>query len=190
MKFPFLTERRKLVKAIDLILSGDADMNDVNEFHNKQTFDQVGIQSDLLSQMRESHQNIDAVIGDISDNMSNIRDNTKNLLKYSEQVVETMSDNVHEVQQSTVKLEKINRDLQEFRQNIAASMDDTTHLLIEGNQKTENCLTEMEQMSELFQSNQALSGYCLALGKYMFKIGRYNDKTRSDLLRNVSSVST
>lgn len=333
MIFPFFTERRKFVKAIDLILSGDTDKIDVNKFRNriyaekinqllsysrqlnnptvmrlnsamgalgdntiiKQTFDQVGIQSGLLSEMQENYQNMDAAICDISANMGNIRDNTRNLLKYSEQVVETMSDNVHEVQQSTVKLTKIDRDLQVFRQNIAtihkivdsvqriakesnilalnasieaehsgeagkgfgvlaenmrilsmdvqesseeisqyveqiattvdsiaASMNDTTHLLIEENEKTENCLTEMDQMNsqlndveqrldsiftaidiqtrsthnfadqmrELFQSNQALSDDCLALGTHMFKISRYNDKTRSDLLRNFSDVST
>ncbi len=332
MKFPFFTERKKLVKAIDLILSGDADKIDVNEFHNrecaekvnqlleyskqlnnptvmrlnsamgalgdntliKQTFDQVGIQSDLLSDMRESHQNMDSAIGDISDNMGNIRDNTKSLLTYSEQVVESMSDNIHEVQQSTVKLAEIDRELQEFRQNIAtihkivddvqhiskesnilainasieaehsgvvgkgfgvlaenmrvlsmeiqksseevgqyieqiattvdniaASMNDTTHLLMEENEKTETRLMEMNQMNnqlndveqrldsifnaidmqtrsthnfanqmrELSQSNQALSDDCLALGTHIFKIGRYNDKTRSDLLRKFSNVS-
>ena len=105
------------MKAIDLILSGDADKVDASKFHNrayadkinkliehssslnnptvmrlnstmgalgdntliKQTFDQVGIQSGLLSKMQENHQNMDASIGDISDNMANIRDNTKNL---------------------------------------------------------------------------------------------------------------
>ena len=333
MKIPFFTERRKLVKAIDRILSGDTDRIDENAFYNKvyaekinqllvysrkrnnptvmrlnsamgalgdntrikQTFDQVGIQSGLLSEMQESHQNMDAAIGDISDNMGNIRDNTKNLLTYSKQVVETMSNNIHEVQQSTVKLAEIDRNLQEFRQNIAtihkivdsvqriskesnmlalnasieaehfgeagkgfgvlaenmralsmdiqssseeigqyveqiaatvddiaASMNDTTHLLMEENEKAETSLTEMDrmnsqfndveqrldsvfaaidmqtrsthkfanQMCELFQSNQALSDDCLELGKHMFKIGRYNDKTRSDLLKNYSSVST
>ena len=333
MNILFFSEHIKLMKAIDLILSGDADKIDVSEFHNrvyaekinkliehskslnnstvmrlnsamgalgdntliKQTFDQVGIQSGLLSDMKENHQNMDASIGDISDNMSNIRDNTKNLLMYSEQVVKTMSDNIHDVQQSTIKMSEIDRDLQEFRQsiatihkiadsvqniaresnilalnasieagrsgvagkgfgvladnmralamdvqksseeigqyveqiaatvdNIAASMNDTTQLLIEGNEKTGNSLEEMNrmnsqlndveerldsvftaidlqtrsthnfanQMHELFQSNQALSDDCLALGKHIFKIGRYNDKTRSDLLKKNSNVST
>lgn len=333
MKILFFSEHRKLMKAIDLILSGDADKVDASKFHNrayadkinkliehsrslnnptvmrlnsamgalgdntliKQTFDQVGIQSGLLSNMQENHQNMDASIGDISDNMANIRDNTRNLLKYSEQVVKTMSENIHDVQQSTIKLTEIDRDLQEFRQNIAtihkivdsvqsiaresnilalnasleagrsgeagkgfgvladnmrvlamdvqksseeivqyveqiastvdniaASMNDTTQLLMEENEKTGNQLAEMNQMNsqlndveerldsiftaidlqtrsthnfanqmrELFQSNQTLSDDCLALGKHMFKIGRYNDKTRSDLLKKNSSVST
>lgn len=333
MKVLFFSEHRKLMKAIDLILSGDADKVDVSKFHNrvyadkinklieyssslnnptvmrlnsamgalgdntliKQTFDQVGIQSGLLSEMQENHQNMDASIGDISDNMANIRDNTKNLLMYSEQVVKTMSENIHDVQQSTIKLTEIDRDLQEFRQNIAtihkivdsvqsiaresnilalnasleagrsgeagkgfgvladnmrvlamdvqksseeigqyveqiastvdniaASMNDTTQLLMEENEKTGNSLGEMNrmnnqltdveerldsiftaidlqtrsthnfanQMRELFQSNQALSDDCLALGKHIFKIGRYNDKTRSDLLKKNSNVST
>lgn len=261
----------------------------------KQTFDQVGIQSGLLSEMQKNHQNIDASIGDISANMGNIRDNTKNLLEYSEQVVRTMSDNVHDIQLSTIKLTQIDRDLQEFRQNIAtihkivdsvqniaresnilalnasieagrsgeagkgfsvladnmrnlamevqesseeigqyvghiattvediaSSMNDTTQLLMEKNEKTGKRLSEMDQMNiqlhdvdqhldsifraidlqtssthsfagqmrELFQSNQALSDDCLALGKHIFKIGRYNDKTRSDLLKKNSNVST
>lgn len=333
MKILFFSEHRKLMKAIDLILAGNADKIDVSKFHNrayadkinkliehsrslnnptvmrlnsamgalgdntliKQTFDQVGIQSGLLSNMQENHQNMDASIGDISDNMANIRDNTRNLLKYSEQVVKTMSENIHDVQQSTIKLTEIDRDLQEFRQNIAtihkivdsvqsiaresnilalnasleagrsgeagkgfgvladnmrvlamdvqksseeigqyvehiastvdniaASMNDTTQLLMVENEKTGNSLGEMNrmnnqltdveerldsiftaidlqtrsthnfasQMSELFQSNQALSDDCLALGKHIFKIGRYNDKTRSDLLKKNSNVST
>ena len=332
MRNIFFSEQKKLMDAIDRILSGDAEQIDVSMFHNrkyaekvnkliehskslnnpavmrlnsamgalgdntliKQTFDQVGIQSGLLSDMQENHRNMEASIGDISTNMGNIRDNTKNLLEYSEQVVRTMSDNVHDVRISTVKLAEIDRDLQEFRksiatihkivksvqniakesnilalnasieagrsgeagkgfsvladnmgalaidvkessevigeylgqiattvENIAASMNDTTQLLMKENEKTESSLTEMdrmnlqltdiqqrldsifmaidlqtsstynfaEQMRELFQSNQALSDDCLALGKHMFKIGRYNDKTRSDLLKKNSNVS-
>lgn len=261
----------------------------------KQTFDQVGIQSSLLSGMQESHQNIESSIGDISSNMGNIRENTQKLLTNSGEIVSTMSDNLRGVQISTSKLEQIDRELLEFRKNIAtihkivdsvqniaresnilalnasieagrageaglgfniiaenmrvlsgnvqesseeigqyvkeiesavdniaSSMDDTTKLLLKENESTENSLSEMDtmnnqltdikerldsifnaidlqtnatysfanQMKDLFNSNAALSEDCILLGKQMFKIGRYNDKTRSDLLKTNANVHT
>lgn len=333
MRKLFFSEHKRLMAAMDQVLSGDADKIDVSKFRNralaekinqliehdksrnnstvmrlnsamgalgdntliKQTFDQVGIQSEILSGMQESHQSMEASIGDISANMGNIRDNTKKLLDYSGQIVRSMSDNINDVQLSTTKLTEIDRDLQEFRQNIAtvhkivdsvqgiaresnilalnasieagrageagkgfnviaenmralaldvqesseeigqymvgiattveniaASMNDTTQLLTQQNEKTENSLSEMDQMNtqltdiqqrldsifaaidsqtsatysfasrmrELFQSNQSLSDDCVSLGRHMFKIGRYNDKTRSDLLKGNANVST
>lgn len=194
MKILFFSEHRKLKKAIDLILSGDADKIDASEFHNrvyaekinkliehskslnnstvmrlnsamgalgdntliKQTFDQVGIQSGLLSEMQENHQNMDASIGDISDNMSNIRDNTKNLLMYSEQVVYTMSGNIHDVQQSTIKLAEIDRDLQEFRQNIA-----TIHKIVDSVQNIarESNILALNASIEAGRSGEAGKGF-------------------------------
>lgn len=261
----------------------------------KQTFDQVGIQSGILSGMEESHQSMETSIGDISANMGNIRENTKNLLAYSEQIVGTMTDNIEGVHASTMELTRIDRDLQEFRKNIATihkivdsvqniaresnilalnasieagrageagkgfaviadnmraltvdiqesseeigeyvaeiattvesiakSMNDTTQILTRENATTEQSLGDMNQMNEqlhdiqerldavftaidlqttatyafakqmkeLSISNQALTDDCLGLGRHMFKIGRYNDKTRSDMLKNNANVST
>lgn len=261
----------------------------------KQTFDQVGIQSGLLNNMQDSHQSIEASIGDISENMANIRNNTKNLLEFSSQVVVSMTDNVRKIQVSATKLSGIDQELQDFREsiatihrivdsvqniaresnilalnasieagrageagkgfnvlaenmralssnvqesseeigalmeqiattveNIAGSMNEATQVLMQENVQTEESLSDMgkmnqqltdieerlntifnaidlqtasthnfaKQMTMLYESNQSLSGDCLSLGKQMFKLGRYNDKTRSDLLKKNAKVST
>lgn len=332
MKRIFFTERKKLMGAMEQILSGNADCVDVSQFRNKalaekinqllehcksqnnatamrlnsamgalgdntiikQTFDQVGIQSGILSGMQDSHQSMEASIGDISANMGNIRDNTMTLLDHSEQIVGEMTENIHGVLESTKTLAEIDEELQQFRKDIAmihkivdsvqhiakesnilalnatieagrageagkgfcvisenmrelalnvkdyaeeigqyvkeiearveeiaSSMNEATAVLRSGNDKTENSLREMDlmnqqlndmhyslntifsaidsqteatfsfarQMKELAGSNQALSKDCLELGKQMFKIGRYNDKTRSDLLKKNAKVS-
>ncbi len=260
----------------------------------KDTFEQVEAQTKSIKNMENASTHLEDSIDNISTAMGHIRDNTHDIMSVSQNVTSDMNDSVTAVNESSKRIEVINKSVQDFKGKIgkieeivdlvkkvanqsnllalnasveaaragesgkgfavvanqvralstntaesaedivkyvselresidelAAAMDETTNSLAEGNAKVENSITAMEQMNEqldsirervdsvfndidtqtkvtrafskqienISQSYNTLSNDCLQTGKRVFKIGRYLDKTRSDLVRGCSQIT-
>ena len=128
--------------------------------------------------------------------------------------VRLLSSNTSESAEDIVKYVT---ELKENIDELALAMDETTVSLAEGNSKVEKSIVSMHQMisiregvdsvfndidtqtkvtrsfskqiENISQSYNTLSNDCLQTGRRVFKIGRYLDKTRSDLVRGCSKIT-
>ena len=130
--------------------------------------------------------------------------------------VRLLSSNTSESAEDIVKYVT---ELKENIDELALAMDETTLSLAEGNSKVEKSIVSMQQMNNqmisiregvdsvfndiqtkvtrsfskqienISQSYNTLSNDCLQTGRRVFKIGRYLDKTRSDLVRGCSKIT-
>ena len=95
--------------------------------------------------------------------------------------VRQLSNNTSESAENIVKYVS---ELKEDIDVLAESMEETTIDLGKGNEKVEKSLESMNQMN-----HQMLSKDCVQSGRHIFQIGRYLDKTRSDLVRGCSVIT-
>ncbi|MDO5402068.1 MAG: methyl-accepting chemotaxis protein [Eubacteriales bacterium] len=260
----------------------------------KKTMDQVLSQRKSIDDMSSASQNLEQSIGNISDSMAAIRNNTHEMLAASQNSTANMNESIQVVNESSENISKINGQVQEFRDKIdkiseivdivkkvaaqsnllalnasieaarageagkgfavvadqvrqlssntsesaedivkyvgqlktdidtlAVSMNETTLKLSEGNEKVETSLSDLEamnnqmvsindsvesifhdidtqlditkdfssQVSSISDSYAELSQDCMEQGTHVYKIGRYIDTARSDMVRGFAEVT-
>lgn len=260
----------------------------------KKTMDQVLSQGKSIDDMSSASHNLEDSIGNISESMAAIRNNTHEMLAASQNSTANMNESIHVVNESSENISRINGQVQEFRDKVekiseivdivkkvaaqsnllalnasieaarageagrgfavvadqvrqlssntsesaedivkyvgqlktdiddlAMSMNETTLKLSEGNEKVETSLSELEamnnqmvsindsvesifhdidtqleitkdfinQVSSISDSYAELSQDCMEQGTHVYKIGRYIDTARSDMVRGFAEVT-
>ena len=97
--------------------------------------------------------------------------------------------------QSAEDIVKYVAELRESIDSLASAMDETTLTLGEGNKKVEQSLAAIQQMNgQMDNISVSVDSIfndieCIQSGQRVFKLGRYLDKTRSDLVRGCSNIT-
>lgn len=84
----------------------------------KKTFDQVNSQAESISDMETAGHNLETSIGNISENMAHIRDNTHEMLSVVQNSTDNMNESIKVVNESSDSISKINEDVQKFQEKI------------------------------------------------------------------------
>ena len=84
----------------------------------KDTFDQVTSQTTSIHQMEQASQDMENAIQHISSSMGTIRDNTYDISNTYQTITLNMNDSIHDVQESSAKIQVINNQMQDFNEKI------------------------------------------------------------------------
>ena len=84
----------------------------------RETFDQVTSQTEAIRQMENASQSMEQAIQNISASMSDIRDNTYHMLTSFQAVTQNMNDSIRAVSESSASIQKINGQMQDFKEKI------------------------------------------------------------------------
>ena len=86
------------------------------------------------------------------------------------------------VEKSIVSMQQMNNQMISIREGVDSVFNDI-------DTQTKVTRSFSKQIENISQSYNTLSNDCLQTGRRVFKIGRYLDKTRSDLVRGCSKIT-
>ena len=84
----------------------------------KKTFDQVNSQTESIADMETAAQNLEISIGNISENMAHIRDNTHEILTVVQNSTDHMNESIKVVNESSDRITGINEEVQKFQEKV------------------------------------------------------------------------
>ena len=121
-------------------------------------------------------------MSNISDYVEQLKTTIDELAKSVENTAENLSSNNTKVAASLESMNRMNVQIQDIRQQVDTVFADIdTQMLV-----TKDFTRQIENLSENYGR---LSEDCIQSGKHIFQIGRYLDKTRSDLVRGCSAIT-
>lgn len=94
----------------------------------------------------------------------------------------SLADGNSKVEKSILSMEQMNEQISSIRERVDSIFDD-----IDTQTKVTRAFSK--QIENISQSYNTLSNDCLQTGRRIFKVGRYLDKTRSDLVRGCSQIT-
>lgn len=123
-------------------------------------------------------------------------ESAENITEYVRQLNSETGTLVLSIEETTQKLNEGNvkatfslHELEQMNAQIAAIQEQIDSIFREIDTQNNTAADFSQQAEMLSESYRILSTDCVALGKHVFQIGRYVDKTRSDMVRNSSAIT-
>lgn len=184
-------------------------MHDFNQKVNKigdiiNIVKKVSLQSKLLAlnasieaaKAGEAGRGFSVVAGEMQQLSINTTESAENITEYVHQLNSDTSALAASVEETTQLLNEGNvktasslHELEQMNTQIAAIQGQIDSIFRDIDTQNSTAADFSRQAELLSESYRALSGDCVALGKHVFKIGRYVDKTRSDMVRKSSVIT-
>ena len=136
----------------------------------------------VADQVRELSSNTSESAGDIVRYVSELRDDINALAVDMNSTTEKLSEGNSKVEVSLEEIEKMNLELVEINNNI-----DNIFIAIDVQSNLTKDFTKQTQA--ISDSYKNLSEDCSAMGTHVYKIGRYIDTARSDMVRGFSEIT-
>lgn len=119
---------------------------------------------------------------DIVKYVSELKENIDELALAMDETTVSLAEGNSKVEKSIVSMQQMNNQMISIREGVDSVFNDI-------DTRTKVTRSFSKQIENISQSYNTLSNDCLQTGRRVFKIGRYLDKTRSDLVRGCSKIT-
>lgn len=136
----------------------------------------------VADQVRLLSTNTQESAEDIVKYVTELKENIDELARAMDETTIGLANGNSKVEKSIDSMHRMNEQMGSIRERVDSVFDD-----IDTQTKVTRAFSK--QMENLSQSYNTLSNDCLQTGRRVFKIGRYVDKTRSDLVRGCSNIT-
>lgn len=119
---------------------------------------------------------------DIVKYVSELKENIDELALAMDETTVSLAEGNSKVEKSIVSMQQMNNQMVSIREGVDSVFNDI-------DTQTKVTRSFSKQIENISQSYNTLSNDCLQTGRRVFKIGRYLDKTRSDLVRGCSKIT-
>lgn len=119
---------------------------------------------------------------DIVKYVSELKENIDELALAMDETTVSLAEGNSKVEKSIVSMQQMNNQMISIREGVDSVFNDI-------DTQTKVTRSFSKQIESISQSYNTLSNDCLQTGRRVFKIGRYLDKTRSDLVRGCSKIT-
>ena len=136
----------------------------------------------VADQVRLLSSNTSESAEDIVKYVSELKESIDELALAMDETTLSLADGNSKVEKSILSMEQMNEQISSIRERVDSIFDD-----IDTQTKVTRAFSK--QIENISQSYNTLSNDCLQTGRRIFKVGRYLDKTRSDLVRGCSQIT-
>lgn len=119
---------------------------------------------------------------DIVKYVTELKENIDELALAMNETTVSLAEGNSKVEKSIVSMQQMNNQMISIREGVDSVFNDI-------DTQTKVTRSFSKQIENISQSYNTLSNDCLQTGRRVFKIGRYLDKTRSDLVRGCSKIT-
>ena len=119
---------------------------------------------------------------DIVKYVTELKENIDKLALAMDETTVSLAEGNSKVEKSIVSMQQMNNQMISIREGVDSVFNDI-------DTQTKVTRSFSKQIENISQSYNTLSNDCLQTGRRVFKIGRYLDKTRSDLVRGCSKIT-
>ena len=119
---------------------------------------------------------------DIVKYVTELKENIDELALAMDETTVSLAEGNSKVEKSIVSMQQMNNQMLSIREGVDSVFNDI-------DTQTKVTRSFSKQIENISQSYNTLSNDCLQTGRRVFKIGRYLDKTRSDLVRGCSKIT-
>ena len=119
---------------------------------------------------------------DIVKYVTELKENIDELALAMDETTVSLAEGNSKVEKSIVSMQQMNNQMISIREGVDSVFNDI-------DTQTKVTRSFSKQIENISQSYTTLSNDCLQTGRRVFKIGRYLDKTRSDLVRGCSKIT-
>lgn len=119
---------------------------------------------------------------DIVKYVTELKENIDELALAMDETTLSLAEGNSKVEKSIVSMQQMNNEMISIREGVDSVFNDI-------DTQTKVTRSFSKQIENISQSYNTLSNDCLQTGRRVFKIGRYLDKTRSDLVRGCSKIT-
>ena len=119
---------------------------------------------------------------DIVKYVTELKENIDELALAMDETTVSLAEGNSKVEKSSVSMQQMNNQMISIREGVDSVFNDI-------DTQTKVTRSFSKQIENISQSYNTLSNDCLQTGRRVFKIGRYLDKTRSDLVRGCSKIT-
>ncbi len=137
----------------------------------------------VADQVRELSSNTSESAEDIVKNVTELQESIASLAQAMDETTRKLTNGNQKVEQSVTDIQTMNEQMNVITQEIDS---------IYGAVDTQSHVTKDlgDQISRISESYEELSRDCMSTGSHVFKIGRYIDTTRNDVVKGFSALPT
>ena len=136
----------------------------------------------VADQVRLLSSNTSESAEDIVKYVTELKENIDELALAMDETTVSLAEGNSKVEKSIVSMQQMNNQMISIREGVDSVFNDI-------DTQTKVTRSFSKQIENMSQSYNTLSNDCLQTGRRVFKIGRYLDKTRSDLVRGCSKIT-
>ena len=136
----------------------------------------------VADQVRLLSSNTSESAEDIVKYVTGLKENIDELALAMDETTLSLAEGNSKVEKSIVSMQQMNNQMISIREGVDSVFNDI-------DTQTKVTRSFSKQIENISQSYNTLSNDCLQTGRRVFKIGRYLDKTRSDLVRGCSKIT-
>lgn len=136
----------------------------------------------VADQVRLLSSNTSESAEDIVKYVTELKENIDELALAMDETTLSLAEGNSKVEKSIVSMQQMNNQMISIREGVDSVFNDI-------DTQTKVTRSFSKQIENISQSYNTLSNDCLQTGRRIFKIGRYLDKTRSDLVRGCSKIT-
>lgn len=136
----------------------------------------------VADQVRLLSSNTSESAEDIVKYVTELKENIDELALAMDETTLSLAEGNSKVEKSIVSMQQMNNRMISIREGVDSVFNDI-------DTQTKVTRSFSKQIENISQSYNTLSNDCLQTGRRVFKIGRYLDKTRSDLVRGCSKIT-
>ena len=136
----------------------------------------------VADQVRLLSSNTSESAEDIVKYVTELKENIDELALAMDETTLSLAEGNSKVEKSIVSMQQMNNKMISIREGVDSVFNDI-------DTQTKVTRSFSKQIENISQSYNTLSNDCLQTGRRVFKIGRYLDKTRSDLVRGCSKIT-
>ena len=136
----------------------------------------------VADQVRLLSSNTSESAEDIVKYVTELKENIDELALAMDETTVSLAEGNSKVEKSIVSMQQMNNQMISIREGVDSVFNDI-------DTQTKVTRSFSKQVENISQSYNTLSNDCLQTGRRVFKIGRYLDKTRSDLVRGCSKIT-
>lgn len=136
----------------------------------------------VADQVRLLSSNTSESAEDIVKYVTELKENIDELALAMDETTVSLAEWNSKVEKSIVSMQQMNNQMISIREGVDSVFNDI-------DTQTKVTRSFSKQIENISQSYNTLSNDCLQTGRRVFKIGRYLDKTRSDLVRGCSKIT-
>ncbi|HCH83309.1 MAG TPA: chemotaxis protein [Eubacterium sp.] len=136
----------------------------------------------VADQVRLLSSNTSESAEDIVKYVTELKENIDELALTMDETTLSLAEGNSKVEKSIVSMQQMNNQMISIREGVDSVFNDI-------DTQTKVTRSFSKQIENISQSYNTLSNDCLQTGRRVFKIGRYLDKTRSDLVRGCSKIT-